>query len=261
MKINKNEKIAEVVGLSFGDGSLTLKKSDNALRFQLRGDAEEEREHYLYHIIPLFNKYVSQPLIKRNVSVVESKKSHRSFGMAIQNNIVGTYLNSVGIPVGRKNELIIPKWIKNDKTFSIAFLRGILDTDGTIFCKRNYSLKIPKKHTQIKLKIVTISKLLSQDLQLLMNSLKIKNYLKVQTSKRSNEKTSYHVEVSGGINVDKWFNIIGSNSPKHITKFQVWKEFGFCPPYTKLKQRKKFLTGELNPNKFYGAGVPETLER
>ena len=36
----KNEKAAEIVGLAFGDGSLTTRKNER-LRFQMRGHIEE----------------------------------------------------------------------------------------------------------------------------------------------------------------------------------------------------------------------------
>ena len=52
MKVIKNDKTAELVGLSFGDGSLTRRKDSDVLRFQLRGDVSEDRDHYFSHIIP-----------------------------------------------------------------------------------------------------------------------------------------------------------------------------------------------------------------
>lgn len=254
MKVIKNNKIAELVGLSFGDGSLTRRKDSGVLRFQLRGDVNEDREHYQTYIIPLFNTYISQPLLNKNVPTIESKPPYASFGIAIQNNIVGEFLSQLGIPIGKKEELRIPSWIKEDRNYLINFIRGVFDTDGSIFCKRNYSIKNNQKHTQIKLKIVTVSKHLAFELKESLDLLSIKNYIKVQHKKT--EKDAYHVEVSAGINVEKWFQIIGSNNPKHITKFLVWKKFGFCPPRTNLKQRQSFLSGELNPELFY-AGMGE----
>ncbi len=72
--ISKNNATAELVGLSFGDGSLTYRKNTKKLRFQLRGDATEERKHYTEFIIPLFNKEIMRPLFYRNVGTVYDKK-------------------------------------------------------------------------------------------------------------------------------------------------------------------------------------------
>src|SRR3989344_2256456 len=212
MKVIKNDKTAELVGLSFGDGSLTRRKDSDVLRFQLRGDVSEDRDHYFSHIIPLFNEQISKPLLNKDVPTVTSKPPYASFGIAIQNNIVGELLSQLGIPIGRKEELNIPSWIKGDRNYLISFIRGLFDIIG------------------------------------------IKNYIKIQRKKI--EKDAYHIEVSGGINVEKWFQIIGSNNSKHVTKFLVWKKFGFCPPYTNLKQRQSFLSGELIPDLFY-AGMGE----
>ena len=256
MKINKNEKIAEIVGLSFGDGSLTRRKTRNKLRFQLRGDMSEDREHYNSYIIPLFNVNVTLPLVNKETSIVESNKNKRSYGIAIESNEVGIFLNECGIPIGRKLELIIPQWIKSKRKNTIYFLRGFFDTDGTIFCQKNYSLKKIKKHTQIRLKLSTTSKRLAEDLKEMLDILRIKNFFKTDIKKKKNEKTAYHIEVDGGINIDKWFRIIGSKNPKHITKYLVWKKFGFCPPFTTLSQRKEILAGELNPSSFYNSDNP-----
>lgn len=81
----------------------------------------------------------------------------------------------------------------------------------------------------------------------LLNKLKIKNFVKYHKSKDKNWRDSYHIVVDGGINVKKWFEIIGSKNPKHITKYQIWKKFGFCPPKTTIIQRKEILKNKISP--------------
>ena len=68
MKVIKDEKTAEIVGLCFGDGSLTRRKSGknkDKLRFQMRGHIIEDRYHYDNYIKPLFDKVIGK------VSIVE----------------------------------------------------------------------------------------------------------------------------------------------------------------------------------------------
>lgn len=250
------EKIAELVGLSFGDGSLTKRKDNNTIRFQLRGDATEDKEHYDNYIIPLFNKHIMLPIFKRKINPILDKKK-RSYGIAVQSNKLGLYLNKIGIPVGVKKELKIPDWIKKNKNYTIAFLRGLLDTDGTVSCQKNYSVKNRKFHTQIKLRIVCCSRILMKDVFYLLKKVGIKCFFKRYKKKKINEKDCYVVKVDGGINIKKWFELIGSNNPKHYSKFEIWQEFGFCPPYTTVYQREKILKWELNPYMFY-AGVAES---
>ena len=50
---------------------------------------------------------------------------------------------------------------------------------------------------------------------------------------------------------DKWIKDIGFKNPKHYTKVKIWKKFGFCPPNTKIMERKKILNNEINPYSYY----------
>ena len=132
----------------------------------------------------------------------------------------------------------------------MSFLRGFFDTDGTVYCQKIYSLKKPKRHTQIRIKLSTTSKKLALDLVSVLAILKIKSFLKTQL-KKEGEKTAYYVEINGGVQVDSWFTVVGSRNPKHVTKYRMWQEFGFCPPFTTLAQRKKMLSRIISPELFY----------
>ena len=45
--------------------------------------------------------------------------------------------------------------------------------------------------------------------------------------------------------IEKWLEEIGFRNPKHSTKVQIWKKFGYCPPNTKIKFREKYLVSYL----------------
>ena len=100
MAISKQEKLAEIVGLCFSDGSLTNK--NGRIRFQLRGNRTEDRRHYDEFVIPLFNQYIGKTILKRKISIVESKNKNKSYGIAIESKRVGNFLVSLGIPRGKK---------------------------------------------------------------------------------------------------------------------------------------------------------------
>ena len=63
--------------------------------------------------------------------------------------------------------------------------------------------------------------------------------------------------------VIRYFDIIGSNNPKHITKFKIWKQFGFCPPHTNLEQRKEILDNKnvYDPSKYAGVAEPGQMRK
>lgn len=253
--IKRDEDSAELVGLSFGDGSFIPRKNKNTRRFQLRGDKTEDRDHYEQRIIPLFNKIVMYPIFKRNVATIEDSKNN-SYGIALESSKVEQEFTDLGIPLGEKVELIVPPWIKKNKRYSIKFIKGLFDTDGSVNCEKNYSLRNPAKYTKIKASISNTSQELITQVSKLLRDLQIKHLVNKNVSKEKNRRDAYKIVVDGGINVRQWFKIIGSENPKHITKFKIWCRYGLLPPKTSLKQRKEMLKKGIS-TKQYSADMPE----
>ncbi len=219
------------------------------MRFQLRGHLIEDRPHYDDYIIPLFNKEVMFPIFDRMAGIVFNKNKN-FYGISLESPRIENEFNSLGIPSGVKGELFIPGWIKEDEEYTIRFLRGFLDTDGCVSCQRNYSIKNNTHHTQIRIYLSCTSKNLMEEIYYLLKELGFKCLIS-KDKKRGNWKTLYKVKISGGIETNKWFEKIGSKNPKHFTKYLVWKEFGFCPPYTTLDERIKILKKGVPPYNYY----------
>jgi len=246
MDIIKNEETAEIVGLCFGDGSLTRRhsgKDKGRLRFQLRGNITEDKEHYNNYIIPLFEKYID------SVPTILQKGKTPCYGISTQKKSVCDYLVSLGIPTGVKGELGIPKWVFKKKNFMKGFLRGFFDTDGGVFCQKNYSVKDSLQRI-IKVSLASTSKSLIEESKFLAENLGIKFLIKSPAIHRKNKdkgwKDLHIIRIESNKNVMLWFKIVGSNNPKHVTKFKVWLKYGFCPPYTTLKQRKMLLNSKIS---------------
>ena len=259
MEVIRNEKTAEIVGLYFGDGSLTRRhsgKNKGKLRFQLRGNITEDREHYDNYVKKLFDEVIS----KIPITVYNSKKPY--YGVSTESSIICDYLVSLGVPVGVKRELKVPEWIFENKYFIKGFLRGFFDTDGCIFCQKSYNTK-NSLHRLVKIIFGSISGELINDTHSLLKKIGIKSIVKNPLlRKEKNWKTLHILRIESNKDVEKWFDIIGSNNPKHITKFKIWKKFSFCPPHTTIEQRKRILNCEINPTLFYDnleefAGVAE----
>lgn len=255
MIIEKNENTAELVGLSFGDGGLTFRSNSNRVKFQLRGDMKEEKENYDNYIIPLFNKEVMQPIFGRNVGIVFNKRMN-FYGLSTERVNIEKPLNYLGIPSGVKEELTIPDWIRQNELYSKRFLRGFFDTDGSISCQRNYSIKNNKYHTQIRIHLVSTSYNLMKEIFEILKSMNYKCIFDRKKPKKEykdgfKRKEMYRVKVCSGLQVNRWFKEIGSNSSKHLTKYGIWQKFGFCPPHTSLEERKKILKNELSPYNYY----------
>ena len=97
--------LAEFVGLVFGDGSVTFRKGTNKVRFQLRGDAKEDKEHYLTFVIPLCNK-ILKLIIGKNVSTIHDRKKN-TFGISLESPKIKNFFEDIGIQIGVKKELQI----------------------------------------------------------------------------------------------------------------------------------------------------------
>lgn len=44
----------------------------------------------------------------------------------------------------------------------------------------------------------------------------------------------------------KMEGVYSFHNPVHLTKYDIWKKFGFCPPRTKLQQRIDILEGKID---------------
>ncbi len=244
-----NEKTAEIVGLSFGDGSLTRRlsgKDKGRLRFQLRGDITQDREHYTHYVKPLFDENIGR------VHFITCRGKTASYGIYSERKDCCHKLVRLGIPIGVKEELSVPDWIKNNLTYSKAFLRGYFDTDGSVFCGKNYS-SLARKHTKIRISATSTCLELINEIHFCLKNIGISSLvLSDYKPQAQGHHTFRRVQISGSC-VLTFFQEVGSKNPKHLTKYEVWKQFGFCPPRTTLGERKKILSGKFKPEDFYSS--------
>lgn len=249
MQQEQKIKLAEIIGCAFGDGSLVTMGSGKQ-RFQLRGHMTEDREHYENFIIPVFNEVISMPLTGNPVGKVLYQKRN-SFGIATESRMVVKFLLEHGVPLGTKNELLIPPWIKSDVECLKAFLRGLVDTDGSVYCSKQYTGN-DQRHKVIRIDIGTTSKKFITDIYFALKNIGFHPYLlKPQIKKKQNERTGYKIKISKKSDIEKWNNEIGFSNPKHETKYLIWKYQGFCPAKTTIAQRKGILENKINMYSFY----------
>ncbi len=244
------EKVAELCGAVIGDGWI----QSNERGFFLAGDPNEDREYYDNYIANL----VSQILFK-------VKPRHfpywSVYGISLYKRDSIKKLLEWGLPKGKKvDSAEIPKWIINsNKSIIYSFIRGLFDTDGNISCQKDYTKYADEfnstYHTKARLRFTTISKKLADQIFELLKKLHfrtVKRILKrghIQNNRKNNDV--YIIEINELKSIHQFFGNLWPSNPKHITKYQVWKKFGFCPPYTTIKQRKDILKNKLNPYNLY----------
>lgn len=175
--------------------------------YQLRGHIEDDKSHYLKRIRPLFNKIYGVEIKLREMT------STRVFGFQIWNNKIVEFKEKLGLPLGRKLELQIPKEFLNEKELLIACIRGIFDTDGGLYLERKNNKLYPRIY------ISTISLNLTKQISYLLSSLGLNATYYISNNQKENKLTSYKIEVRGVDNLHNFFKIINPQNPKHKTKY------------------------------------------
>lgn len=244
--------IAEFLGWHLGDGCISINKSYH--EYALTGDLTEEYQFYKDVIYPTF-----YTLFKNKLKKNPKLKKYNSVGVCgiyvFDKNFVNFLQENFDLSSGKKINIKVPKILKTREQKK-CFLRGLFDTDGSIFfCRSNVKTKKPSIynyfHYKPKIKLATISKQLIEEVHTILTSLGYAPRLYKPRKQRSRENYIYSVVLDLKQDTLKWITDIGFKNVKHQTKVEIWKRYGFCPPYTKLKQRFKILKGELNPLTFY----------
>jgi hypothetical protein len=174
-------------------------------------------------------------------------------GLNVRSKAFVTYLNKcVGLPLGKKDSINIPNTILNSGLEnSLACIKGIFDTDFSLTFKR----KNKKFHSYPIIELKANSENLIKSINLILNSVGIYSFLMVRQTQDIRFKKDVLqniLTISGNNNLKKWFKLIGSKNPSYLSRYAVYKKFGFCPPYTNYLERKKILLGQIDPRLFYG---------
>jgi hypothetical protein len=85
-----------------------------------------DSEFYLAYIGDLFRHYFDV-----NVRIVKDKRKRNTFGLIIQNAAVFWYFNLLGVPIGKKKALVIPRAL-NSRKLKMNFIAGLANTDGHV---------------------------------------------------------------------------------------------------------------------------------
>ena len=180
--------------------------------YQLRGHIDDDREHYLNRIKPIFKLLYGFDVSLRVMP------STRVFGFQIWCNKLVDFKKGLGLPLGKKFDIEIPLvFLESDKLKS-AVIRGIFDTDGCVYLQPKYGKLYPR------LEIVTISKKLSEQLLRSLNDLGLRTTCYSSSSNILNRMKVYKITVRGVEMFDRFMEIIKPANPKHIRQYILFKE-------------------------------------
>lgn len=132
------EQIAEFYGALLGDGCLTKYKNsyDNRIRHcvKLTGHTHD-RQYYEEILIPAI-----QSTFGIN-GYLQNRPKYNAITYDIISKRVFDFFAYHGMPSGKKNELRIPAEILKDRKIAISCIRGLFNTDGSIYRRYNKKYK------------------------------------------------------------------------------------------------------------------------
>ena len=224
IKIPKeSEKLAEFLGILCGDGHLHDK--GKVYKFDITLDLKEDFR-YKDYVLSLIND-----LFNVKPRVIEREKYNTTV-ITVNSKSITKFLISMDFPKGnKKGKLKIPDWIYKKEIYIRRFIRGLADTDGSIFFAKRGTYKL-NKYPVIEIKC--------SDEEFIQNVYKNLNNIGFK-SIESHRHGEHKIQLNGIKNLEKWMREIKFKNIKHLTKYSIWKEFGYCQPNTKIIDRIETL--------------------
>ena len=200
--------LAEFYGIMLGDGSLHKtfyhnSREDKRGVYTLRviGDSRLDREYHLNYVKPIIEK-----LFNIKVRVCRHKNTNAMYLECHSKNLVD-FFDKLGFPPGNKikNKLRIPNWIKRNPEFLKVCLRGLYDTDGSV-----YKLTNQNSH---QICFTNVNSFLMKDVRdSLLN-------FEIMCSKVSG--TDLYITKKSELR--KFLKLIGFINNRHLSKVKMWK--------------------------------------
>ena len=192
----KDATLAEFIGIMMGDG--TISTYHIGITLNAIDDAK-----YVIYVTKLIKKLfgVHPKIYKR--------KDKKAVAITVARKLLVEYLHSLGLPIGNKIKqgLDIPKWIFNNPKYAKSCVRGLMDTDGSVFT-HSYKSK-GKVYRYKKLSFTSASPALLTSVQKILTQNDIRSHI---------SKTN--LRISARMFVDRYFSCISSHNVKHLKRMR-----------------------------------------
>lgn len=199
----KSEKLAEFIGIMIGDGSIG--KYQVSVTLDLTTDMEyasyvTDLIEDLFHIRP-------KVYLRKNLNCIV---------IAVSAASLVEYLHKSGLPIGDKirQNITIPDWVTADTVFLRNCLRGLFDTDGSVYAEVHQ--RKGKTYSYPRLSLVSSSPLLRTAVFIGLKRLAINASL----------RNDRDVKIERFTDIEKYFKVIGSSNPKHVKRWALYGGVG-----------------------------------
>ena len=194
-----SEKLAEFVGIILGDGSIGKKQISITLHSE---DDKEYGDFVIKLIKKLFNVYIG----------VHYKKDSKAICYNVsRTELIRFCTEKLGLKQGNKikQQVDIPDWIKKNKLYSIACVRGLVDTDGCIFTHRYKVNGRPYGYKKLSFK--------SSSKPMITSVYKI---LENEEMKPRIARNNVDLRLESIEDMQRYFQIFNSHNPKHLKRLK-----------------------------------------
>ena len=207
-----NNDLWELFGVFLGDGciSKTFSKYENRWLYLsiLTGHMKDDLDYYDSRILPILKLFNCK-------AGYQFRPEYNVITIRINNKKIFTFLKNLGMPVGKKKDkLRISKEIFfSSKETKAAVLRGLLDTDGHMFARKDEGYRYPY------IKITSASRLFRKDIKKLIREFGLPAY-----------EHGEDIQVRGSANVKQWMGLIGTSHPLNMKRYNTWLNTGVLLP-------------------------------
>ena len=221
--VNKPE-FAEFYGILMGDGHVCGINN----QITITGHPINDYEYYLNYLLPLI-----KTLFKKDVQIHNYGNFIRIF---MNGKDICQLLAHLKFPRGRKGKfLVIPRCFSKDKKLLISLIRGLFDTDGSLYFETTSKYK---SYTYPRLRIKIVNCPAIDDINSFLISIGFSTYRDLE--RQEGRSLRGRIRISGRSMLEKWVKTINFHNPYHSIKYKIWKKFGFCPPNLNIVQLKQF---------------------
>lgn len=210
IEIPSENKLPEVVGIIFGDGNIkSFKSDDGSTSYSVRIVGDSRYDYIEGYVKELFEEVFGlEGKIKR-------EDDENTVRLKFHSKKLVDFLISKGLKKGDKirNNITIPDWIKKNNDFLKRFIRGLFDTDGSVYELDNRN----SKRIQFSLT--------NRNIDLLKDTREALLELDIFCSEISNienKNGSARIYISSEEDLNKFCKEIGFHNPKHLNKIKEY---------------------------------------
>lgn len=203
--LNKGK--SELIGAIIGDGNIRFSEKHNQYYVEITGNKEFEKDYFQYLSGLLSREF------KLNSKIRESQRGLR---LRVYSKKLVQFLINLGLPYNRNKSqnVFIPTKIVEELELLVSCIKGISDTDGSLFFSRKGNRKYYPS-----IEISTTSEKLAFQLKEIL-----KDQFDLRIGFRSFKQGSYHriyrISINGTKMLEKWMNLIGFSNKRILDRYK-----------------------------------------